>query len=94
MAAPTGILAMLAKPKGKGGAEKSGPPELGGEYDGGGEVASALGDMFKALKAGDNEGAALAFKRAKVACDDEGEEDDMSDLDMGMGDEDETSDEE
>lgn len=93
MAAPTGILAMLAKPKGKGGAEKSGPPEPGGEDDGGGEVASALGDMFAALKSGDNEGAALAFKRAKVACDEEdGEGDDM--LGMGMGDEDETSDEE
>ena len=93
MAAPGGILALLAsKPKGKGGAEKSGPPEPGGEYDGGGEVASALGDMFKALKSGDNEAAALAFKRAKVACEDEDEDEgDMSDL--GMGDEEEPEEE-
>jgi hypothetical protein len=90
MAAPGGILALLAsKPKGKGGSE---PPASGGEYDGGGEVASALGDMFKALKSGDNEAAALAFKRAKVTCEDEDEgEDDMSG--MGMGDEEEPEEE-
>lgn len=93
MAAPKGILALLAsKPSGKGGSEKSGPPAPGGEYDGGGEVASSLREMFDALKAGDDEGAALAFKRAKVACEDEEGDEDMSD--MGMGDEDETSDEE
>lgn len=94
MAAPTGILAMLAKPKGKGGSEKSGPPEPGGDdyKDDGGEVASALGDMFAALKAGKNDEAALAFKRAKVACEDEEADEDMSD--MGAGDEDDNSDEE
>ncbi len=84
MAAPTGILAMLAKPKGKVGSEKSGPPEPGGEgYDGGGEVASSLREMFDALKSGDDEGAALAFKRAKVACEEEESEEDMSEMDMG-----------
>jgi len=90
MAAPTGILAMLAKPKG-GGAEKSGPAP-GGEYDGGGEVASALSDLWSAMKAGDFEEAATAFKRAKVACEDEEGDEDMSEL--GMPDEDDTADEE
>jgi hypothetical protein len=85
MAAPkTGIMAFLAEPKGKGGPGKSGPPEPG--YDGGGEVASALRDMFDSLKSGDDEGAALAFKRAKVACDEEDEEPDADEF-GGMSDE-------
>ncbi len=93
MAAPTGILAMLAKPKGKVGSEKSGPPAPGGEgYDDGGEVGSALREMFDALKSGDDSGAALAFKRAKVACEDEEADEEMPGL--GLGDEDEISDEE
>lgn len=84
MAGPGGILALLAsKPKSKGGSEKSGSPESGGEYDGGGEVASALGDMWAAMKSGDFEEAATAFKRAKVACEEEESEEDMSEMDMG-----------
>lgn len=95
MAAPGGILALLAsKPKGKGGSEKSGPSESGGDSyggDDGGEVGSALLEMMSALKSGDGAGAALAFKRAKTACEDEEGDDDMSDL--GMGDEDEPEEE-
>jgi hypothetical protein len=90
MPAPTGILAMLAKPKGKGGAEKSGPPAL--EDEAGSEAGDALLEMFSALKSGDGAGAELAFKRAMAACEDMEADDDMSDL--GMGDEDEISEEE
>lgn len=87
MAAPGGILALLAsKPKGKGGAEKSEPLEI----EGGSELESSLRDMFDALKSGDDSGAAIAFKRAMTCCEDEGE-DDMSD--MGMGDEEELEEE-
>lgn len=68
MAAPGGILALLAsKPKSKGGAEKSEPLES----EGGGELESSLRDMFDALKSGDDSGAALAFKRAMTCCEDE-----------------------
>lgn len=89
--ASTGIMALLAgKPKGKGGSEKSGPPEFGGEEaSGGGEVGEALLEMFDALKAGDGEGAELAFKRAYESCagepDDSDEE--ISELDSDIGDE-------
>lgn len=85
MAAPTGIMALLAKPKSKGGSEKSGPPESkddGYGGDDGGEVGSALLEMMSALKSGDGASAALAFKRAKTACDDEESDEDMSELDM------------
>ena len=89
MAAPkTGIMALLAEPKG-GGSGKSGPPAP--SYDGGGDVASALREMYDSLKSGDDEGAALAFKRAKVACEEEDEGDDM---DMPEGDEEALEDEE
>ena len=71
----TGILAMLAKPKGGKGmsSEDEGPPSSkpGG---GGSEVGEALMDMFDALKGGDSHGAELAFRRAKAACDDSYEE--------------------
>lgn len=89
MAAPkTGIMALLASPKG--GPGKSGPPAPA--YDGGGEVASALREMFDALKSGDDDSAASAFKRAKIACDEEDTEPDADDM-GGMSDED-TDDEE
>jgi hypothetical protein len=72
--AGTGIMALLAKPKGGG---SKGPPAPGGDEagksGGGGEVGSALLDMFDALKSGDAEGAELAFRRAKEACDDPSE---------------------
>ncbi len=63
----TGILAMLAKPKGKGGGSE-GPPSS--KPGGGSEVGDALMEMFDALKDGDASGAELAFRRAKEACDD------------------------
>lgn len=78
--AGTGIMALLAKPKGGG---SKGPP-LGGDDAGGGEdeVASALREMFDLLKGGDDSGAALAFRRAKAACDDsyEGDESDGEEM--------------
>lgn len=80
MAAPGGILALLAS-KGKGGSGKSEPSESEG-YDGGGEVASALSDMWSAMKSGNFEEAATAFKRAKVGCEEEESEEDMSEMDM------------
>jgi hypothetical protein len=84
--AGTGILALLAKPKGK--ASKEAEPS--GDTGGGGEVGSALLEMFDALKGGDGEGAELAFRRAKAACDDsydeapdsEGDSGEMDDLDL------------
>lgn len=88
MAAKTGIMALLASPKG--GPGKSGPPAPA--YDGGGEVAAALSDMSDAMKSGDFEAAASAFKRAKIACEEEDEEPDADDM-GGMSDED-TDDEE
>jgi hypothetical protein len=87
MAGPTGILAMLAKPKGKGGSEKSEPLESDGE---GSEAGDALLEMFSALKSGDGAGAELAFKRAMTACEDYEADEDMSELGM---DEDETEEE-
>ncbi len=66
--AGTGLLALLAKPKG--GASKEALAPAGKASDGGSEVGSALMDMFDALKGGDAEGAELAFRRAKDACDD------------------------
>lgn len=70
MAAPTGILAMLAKPKGKGGSK--GPPAPMGdepaESGGGDDVASSLREMFDMLQSGDDDGAALAFRRAYESC--------------------------
>ncbi len=83
----TGILAMLAKPKG--GASK-GAPTMGDEGSGGSEVGDALMEMFDALKNGDASGAELAFRRAKAACDDsydeapdsEGDSGEMDDLDL------------
>lgn len=68
----TGILAMLAKPKGGGkGMEDEGPPSSRpGSEMGGDEVGDALMEMFDSLKAGDGKGAGLAFRRAKEACDD------------------------
>lgn len=66
----TGILAMLAKPKGGKGmsSEDEGPPSS--KPGGGSEVGDALMEMFDALKGGDSTGAELAFRRAKEACDD------------------------
>lgn len=77
----SGILAMLAKPKGKGASKEA--PELGGSPAGGGEVGSALLEMFDALKAGDGEGAELAFRRAKEACDDSYEAEEPASEEMG-----------
>jgi hypothetical protein len=90
MAAPTGIMALLAKPKGGG---SKGPPapagDAGGKKEGGSEVGSALLEMFDALKAGDGEGAELAFRRAKEACDDSYESDESPDEESGSAEEDE-----
>jgi len=74
MAGGGSILALLGGSKGKGGSAKAGPPALdeAPESGGGDEVGEALGEMFEALQAGDNSGAALAFKRAYHACADEG----------------------
>lgn len=85
---PTGILAMLAKPKG--GASK-GAPDSGDAGGGSSEVGDALMEMFDALKGGDASGAELAFRRAKEACDDsyEAEEDDAAEEAMAGDEEDE-----
>lgn len=85
MAAGKGILALLAAPKKGGGSEP--PPAMGDDEMGGGdEVADALGEMFRLLKAGDNAGAATEFRRAKAACDDGGDEyeDEEADDEMEM----------
>lgn len=78
----TGILAMLAKPKGKGGSK--GPPAPMGDEPaasgGGDEVASSLREMFDLLQAGDDDGAALAFRRAYESCAGGGDE---PELDLG-----------
>ena len=81
MAGKGGILALLASPKGKGGSKGS-PAPMGdmGEGDDGGELGGALREMFDALKAGDDAGAALAFKRAKSCCDEEHDEPDMDEF--------------
>ena len=84
----TGILAMLAKPKGKGGSEDS-PPSSKPGSGGGSEVGDALLEMFDALKSGDGEGAALAFRRAKEACDDLHEGEEPPGEEMGSEEEDE-----
>lgn len=55
----SGILAMLAKPRG---GAKVPPAESPAE--GTDEVASSLRDMFDALKAGDDAAAASAFRTA------------------------------
>ncbi len=87
--ASTGIMALLAgKPKGKGGSEKSGPPAFGDEEASGGEVGEALLEMHSALKAGDGEGAELAFKRAYESCAGEPDDDEeISELDSDIDDE-------
>jgi hypothetical protein len=80
MAGKGGILALLAaSPKGKGGSK--GPPAPMGDMGSGGgssEGATALREAFDLLKAGDDEGAWTAFKRASAACsedyEDEGDE--------------------
>ncbi len=83
----TGILAMLAKPKG--GASK-GAPTMGDEGSGGGsEVGDALLEMFDALKSGDASSAELAFRRAKEACDDSYEAEEAADEAMAGAEEDE-----
>ena len=83
----TGILAMLAKPKG--GASK-GAPDMGEKGSGGGsEVGDALMEMFDALKSGDASGAELAFRRAKEACDDSYEAEEAADEEMAGAEEDE-----
>jgi hypothetical protein len=76
--AGTGILALLAKPKGKASKEAELGGDMGEAMGGGDEVASALREMFDALKGGDDEGAALAFRRAKSACDDSYEDEEES----------------
>ncbi len=75
----TGIMALLAKPK-KGGS-MSGPPEPGASSGGGDEVASSLREMFDMLQSGDDEGAALAFRRAYESCG--GDADPSPELDLG-----------
>lgn len=83
----TGILAMLAKPKGKPGGDSDGPPSS--RTGKGSEVGEALMEMFDALKGGDASGAELAFRRAKEACDDSYKGDESMDEEMGGEEEDE-----
>lgn len=64
MAKGTGILALLATPKG-GKAEKAGPPGAGSALS---AKAAALKEMWSSLKSGDYDGAAVAFQDAYDAC--------------------------
>ena len=68
--AGTGILAMLAKPKG--GAKAPPAEDPTEEKD---EVASSLREMFDALKAGNDNEAASAFRAAYEHCAGGGEPD-------------------
>ena len=67
MAGPGGILALLAsKPKGKGGSEKSGPPES--EASGMSRHAEIMKNMWANMKAGDWDSAAMDFHDAYMEC--------------------------
>ncbi len=80
MAAPKGILALLAsKPKGSDDSlpgESSGPDSPSGLDP----KAEALKSMFSAMKSGDFDTAAMHFQEAYEACHDGGMEEEMDPL--------------
>lgn len=71
MAEPSGLLAILAKPKGKASAaeeEDEAPASERGEKDESADVDDAFSTLWDAIKGDDKETALEAFKTAVSAC--------------------------